>query len=299
MITYEQQKALVSQGLATVKTDGIFDTFKYARKVMYENLWQKHPDTMYCRGHVYDNRNGNLVQNPPTKSFNYLENGWWSDVPLDTNIRAYKKYNGFMAAATFYENELVVSTTGTTNSDYAKLAQQKIKEYNDSKVNPLTWVSVGMTNVYEIVDESDPHIVDEKPGVYFLGDSLTREDSKFHSEFMPAGEYIECTLNEILNHVKNETHEGYMVYIPTNNHRIPMEVCKVKTPYYVYKKKLMRMSAKNVDALFEKPFAVLDSFDQRWFAIGMKITDIYGRDFWKSLTDQQRRAVIEEIYAGT
>lgn len=289
MISYERQKHLVKQGLATVKTDGIFDTFKYSRKVMFENLWKQYPDTMHCRGHVYDNRNGNPVQNPPSKSFNYLENGWWSDVPLSTRVLAYKKYNGFMAAATMYEDQLVVSTTGTTNSDYAKLAREKIMKFDAENRKSAMVISRNFTNVYEIVDESDPHIVDEKPGVYFLGDSPVYETNHFDNGFLPAGSPIEGTLGDILEIVKSVEHEGFMVWSGDN-------LCKVKSPYYTFKKKLMRMSAKNVDALYEKPFAVLDSFDQRWFAIGLKIKNIYGRDFWKSLTDQQRRAVIEEIY---
>lgn len=289
MISYERQKHLVKQGLATVKTDGIFDTFKYSRKVMFENLWKQYPDTMHCRGHVYDNRNGNPVQNPPSKSFNYLENSWWSDVPLDTRVLAYKKYNGFMAAATMYEGELVVSTTGTTNSDYAKLAREKIMKFDAENRNTSMVISPDFTNVYEIVDESDPHIVDEKPGVYFLGDSPVYETNRFDNGFLPYGDFIEATLGDILEIAKSVEHEGFMVWSGHN-------VCKVKSPYYIFKKKLMRMSDKNVDILYEKPFYALDSFDQKWFTIGMEIKNNIDKDEWKQATDQQRRIIIEQFY---
>lgn len=289
MISYERQKHLVKQGLATVKTDGIFDTFKYSRKVMFENLWKQYPDTMHCRGHVYDNRNGNPVQNPPSKSFNYLENGWWNDVPLSTEVRAFKKYNGFMAAATIYEGELVVSTTGTTNSDYAKLAREKIMKFDAENRNFMERIMEGYTNVYEIVDESDPHIVDEKPGVYFLGDSLVDVSGANYTAFYPQGDFIEGTLDDILEIAKSVEHEGYMVWSGRN-------VCKVKSPYYTFKKKLMRMSDKNVDVLYDKPFYALESFDQKWFTVGMTIKNTQDKEFWKALTDQQRRTIIETIY---
>lgn len=294
MISYEKQKSLVAQGLATVKTEGIFDTFKYARKVMFENLWKEYPDTLYCRGHVYDNRNGKLVQNPPAKSFNYGENGTWLDVDLNSKVKAYKKYNGFMAAATLYEDQLLVSTTGTTNSDYAKLARSKIEELDTD--NFFTFVTSWSTNVYEIVDESDPHIVDEKPGVYFLGDTLKDFDSSFHSEFVPFGECIETTLGELFELIKSETHEGYMVYLPSGNTKVPDRLCKIKTPYYKFKKKLMRMHSKNVEKLYVRPEEVLSEFNEYWFHIGLCITGNFPKEQWISMSDQERRKVIESIY---
>ena len=84
MLTMQQQEALVSQGLAKKKINeelGLV-TYKYAKKVMYDYLWDKHPELLMCRGHVYDVNTGKLVIAAPKKSFNYLENGTWKDKPL-------------------------------------------------------------------------------------------------------------------------------------------------------------------------------------------------------------------------
>jgi hypothetical protein len=109
VLTYQQQMDLVKQGLAKVSINGKFSTFKYARKVMYDYLWDTHSDLKYCRGQTYDNTNGNIVTLPPAKSFNYLENNTWKNKPLDTPVILYKKYNGYMAAMSIYDGELVVS----------------------------------------------------------------------------------------------------------------------------------------------------------------------------------------------
>ena len=132
MLTYEQQLDLVQKKLATAKTVGNLTTFKYARRVMYDYLWNDHPELLECRGHTYDNTNGKLVLAAPRKSFNYLENGTWDDVPDDQPVIAYKKFNGFMATASMYNGELVVGTTGTTGSDYAKMARKHIEAFMSS-----------------------------------------------------------------------------------------------------------------------------------------------------------------------
>lgn len=135
ILTFEQQNDLVNKGLATRKDNGKLSTFKYARKVMFDYLWDKHPELRECRGHTYDSTNGNLVVAAPTKTFNYLENNTWKHVDTNIKIEAYKKYNGFMATLSFYENEIVVGTTGTTDSEYAKLARHEIlKKYPEADV---------------------------------------------------------------------------------------------------------------------------------------------------------------------
>ena len=292
MNTYEQQLDLVSRGLAIKKTDGIFDTFKYSRKVMYDYLWDKEPLTMECRGHVYDNRNGKLVQAAPRKSFNYLENGWWSDVELSQDVIMYKKINGFMACATIHEDRLVVSTTGSTTSEYAKWAKQAILNENNYS---FAFFSENDTTLFEIVLSQDPHIVDEPCGVYLLG-FRTKDDG----HFIPIADkhhYLQMELGDALEFVSLDRGEGYMVYkvdelgsIDTNN------CCKLKTPYYVQKKKLMRQNKNNTELMYNKPEEILSNFSEDWKQVIYKITKSVDKDHWLSMTDQQRRVIIEEIY---
>lgn len=280
LLTLSQQQELVRKGLAVDKINGKFITFKYHRKVMYDYLWKKHPELLECRGHTYDLTNGNIVLAAPTKSFNYLEDGHWKDVPLDTKVDIYKKYNGFMATVSVYNGEVIVGTTGTTSSDYAVMAREYINQsYNvaNSYWNP------DMTYLFEICHENDPHIVAEKPGVYFLG-----QRSKLSGKYYPcaSGEHHNnITLGNALEIVGNVKHEGFMVYDTEGN------VCKMKSPYYVGKKKLMRSKGKFIEQLWNEQG--LDQLPSMWHDIVMLlIQDVWESD-WRAMPEQERRKVLE------
>lgn len=284
--TYEKQLELVSKGLAVKKTEGIFDTFKYHRNVMYKNLWGSDPAVLDCRGHVYDNRNGTLVQAAPRKSFNYLENGHWRDTHPDQPVILYKKYNGFMACASYYEDNLVVSTTGTTNSDYAKLAREQIKANIDA-----AYLNDYSTGVFEIVHEYDPHIVYEAYGVYPLGWRF-----KDDGTWMPVASKVkakEMTRAEALTFIQKDRGEGYMMYKLTPKGDVyTTDVCKLKTPYYVGKKKLMRMSAQNTLKLYS---GNLQGIPEMWDNLVIEIVKRYRQEEWLYMDAQMRRQVIEHM----
>jgi hypothetical protein len=283
--TYEKQLELVSKGLAVKKTEGIFDTFKYHRNVMFKNLWGSDPALLDCRGHVYDNRNGKLVQAAPRKSFNYLENNHWRDTSPDQPVILYKKYNGFMACASYYEGNLVVSTTGTTNSDYAKLARYQI----DQRVNRLSLDSHS-TGVFEIVHESDPHIVSEVPGVYTLGWRF-----KDDGTWLPVADIHkpkEMTRAEALAFVQKDKGEGYMMYKLTEDGVDTTDVCKLKTPYYIGKKKLMRMSTANVLKLYS---GNRQDIPEIWDNLVIEIVKRITQEEWLYLDAQMRRQFIEQL----
>lgn len=280
--TYEQQLNLVAQGYAVKKTEGIFDTFKYHRRVMFDNLWENIPGIMECRGHVYDNRNGRLVQLPPSKSFNYMEKGWWKGVPMDTPVKMYKKLNGFTAAATIYEGELLVSTTGTINSDFAKLAKAKI-EASGLK----DFISSDTTTVFEIVDESDPHIVEEKAGAHLLGWRY-KNDGEWNPVAL-ASKVKEVTLYEALDIADKDRGEGFMVYRADK----PYPVCKLKTPYYVGKKMLMRMTDTNVHKLWSGIYP--DRLPFVWYTTVQEIVLWHTKEEWLLKSHQERRKFIEQV----
>lgn len=274
--TLEYVRDLVKGKLAVEKIDGNLSTFKYARRVHFDNLWDKVPYMKEIRGIVYDNRTGELVQAPPQKSFNYLENGHWSDVPLDTPVTAYKKYNGFMACATLHNGEVVVSTTGTTNSDYAEWARETIPSENNKSKN---W-----TDLYEIILPQDPHIVKESFGAVWLGCR-----HKATGEFVPKGDSLTMTFNNLLKKLQDVKHEGFMVY--THGGRC----CKLKSPYYLGKKFIMRSNAQMVDAMYNQDQGLRYSskLDARWVPVVRKIMCDVPKEQWLQLTDQQRRAIIE------
>lgn len=289
LLTLSQQQELVRKGLAVAKTNGKFITFKYHRKVMYDYLWKKYPELLECRGHTYDLTNGNLVLAAPTKSFNYLEDGHWKDVPLDTKVNIYKKFNGFMATLSVYEGEVVIGTTGTTNSDYAKMAREMIyRDFDEHNIRN----NFGTTGTYlfEICHPNDPHIVEEKYGAAYLGYRSHVTDKHYTAgEYVPVAAdsnyYHHITLGEALEIARKVKHEGFMVYDEKGN------VCKMKSPYYVGKKKLMRSKDKFIEQLWNE--RGLDQLPEMWHStVLLLIQDVWEAD-WRAMPEQDRRKVLE------
>jgi hypothetical protein len=293
LLTYEQQMNLVNRGLATMKNDGKYTTFKYHRRAMYDYLWHKIPELLECRGHVYDNATHVLVQAAPRKSFNYLERNYWNEVPLDTPVEMYKKINGFMACATIHNSELVVSTTGTTTSEYAKWAKEQLlstyRNY-DMLLDDKT------TTLFEVVVPQDPHIVNERQGLHLLG---VRE--KDTGDFYPLSVPIKCTLEQALEITKHDRGEGFMVYPMLADKGNPFgyhnynHCCKLKTPYYVGKKKLMRMTAKNVEIMYNDLPLAISTLPEMWHEIPEQIVQSVHKDTWLAMNDQQRRVILEDL----
>lgn len=283
--SYETMLKLVEQKLATVSVNGNLSTFKYHRRVMFDNLWNQHPETMECRGHTYDNTTGELVVATPRKSFNYLENGWWSDKSLETPVIAYKKYNGFMACVSKVGALPMISTTGSTKSDFVQMAEKYLlnKQFlaTDSKI----------THLFEIVHPDDPHIVDELVGSHHLG----YRDKKTGA-FTPYGKTKDIylgTLKGILEIAEVNTGEGFMVY---DLHNDPNRIApaKVKTPYYIGKKRLMRASKKHVELMYtDSQSYSFNHLPEMWRNMPKYICGVYEKEHWISLSDQERRKVLE------
>lgn len=280
---------LVNRGLATMKNDGKYTTFKYARKAMYEYLWHKVPDLLECRGHVYSNATKELVQAAPRKSFNYLERNYWKDMPLDTPVEMYKKVNGFMACATLHNGELLVSTTGTTTSECAKWAKELIL-HSDELYHGI--IDDEYTCLFEVVVAQDPHIVQEREGLHFLGSR-----NKEFGDFFPFGEAIRCTLEQALEIAKNDRGEGFMMY-PMFSDGLAYDFnncCKLKTDYYIGKKKLMRMTAKNVENMYKNGFEIANTLPDMWYDVPRLIVSNIDKDAWLVMSDQQRRLILEDL----
>lgn len=288
MLSYDEQMHLVMRGLATLKNDGKYTTFKYARKAMYEYLWYQVPNLLECRGHVYSNATKELVQAAPRKSFNYLERGYWKEIPLNTPVELYKKINGYLACATMHDGELLVSTTGTTTSDYAMWAKELILK---DLYNYDILIGDEHSCLFEVVVPQDPHIVKEFQGLHLLGSR-----SKEFGSFTPSGEAIRCTLEQALEIAKHDRGEGFMMYRMqaggTYNYN---ECCKLKTDYYVGKKKLMRMQAKNVELMYKNGFETANTLPEMWYDVPRLIVSNINKEEWLGMSDQQRRVILEDL----
>jgi hypothetical protein len=190
----------------------------------------------------------NLVTYPFTKIYNY---GIEKEAPVltaDTKVTAFRKVNGFMVAITVYNNELLVSTTGSTDSDYVGYAKEMMATHaplTDWRMVLGTADTLGMTFMFECVHLSDPHIVPEKSGMYILGYRENIWQSKVgHDPYMLMdlarmlncyhAESITTNMARLQDMAKECKHEGYVFYTDEG------VSAKIKSPYYLTSKWVAR-----------------------------------------------------------
>ncbi|WKV20410.1 putative RNA ligase [Pseudomonas phage 16Q] len=293
-------KALIEAGLVKQKRyENGLSVFKYARKVFYDALWNTDPLLLEARGIVLDD-DGNKVIWPFTKVFNYGENqaGWCLD--STTPVVAPRKVNGFMAACRYWDGELIVSTTGSLDSDFSNLARTHIE-----KLQGIEIMACNLTVLFEICDPSDPHIVEEEAGAYLIG-ARYMQNTIYEGEMASEGqlddlayligarrpEVFRGTFGELWEMVKTCKHEGWMVIDAATRET----VCKIKSPHYLSKKFLMRMGQKKVTAMFEDKDEFIKTIDEEFYPVVDYITKSWDAEKWQATTEADRRSIIEKYF---
>lgn len=217
--------------------DGIY-VLKYKKKVFYDNLWNEY--IAECRGTIVDSE-FNVVQRPFTKIYNY---GIEKEAPVlsdDTEITALRKVNGFMVAMTWHNGDILVSTTGSTSGEFVDMA----KEYITDNFRDVLRCAPDFTFMFECVHPTDPHIIPEEPGLYFIGFRHKDWNGKLYYEkftLEPLGKHLGClpvdifttTVGELKALVKTVKHEGFVFY---TKDRVGS---KIKSPYYLTSKWVAR-----------------------------------------------------------
>ena len=212
---------------------------KYKKTVFFKNLWNEFLEE--CRGTLVD-IDFNIVSRPFTKIYNYGIESRSPILPETTKITAIRKVNGFMVAVTLYNNDILVSTTGSTDSDHVKMALELI-DHNKYKKVCQDWPNY--TFMFECVHPNDPHIIPEESGMYLLGWRSNAWNSAIEYSQMTAGllaQYLDCrfvncaetTVGELLKEVKQVRHEGFVFYSADGIS------AKIKSPYYLVKKFVAR-----------------------------------------------------------
>lgn len=292
---------LIDRKLVKGSTVGDLTIYKYSRKVFYNNLWNTDKRLLDARGMVLD-QEGNKVIWPFTKVFNYGENGTTCD--LEKEVRVIRKVNGFLASARWYKGEVIVSTTGSLNSDFVKMAKEVL-----NKVIPLSctfWQSLkDFTLLFEICHENDPHIVDETPGAYLIG-MRDMSSGQMMSEsfcdwiavkggvFRP--EVFTCEFKQVVRMAKEENHEGFMIRdIDTGEH-----LMKIKTVHYLTKKFLMRAACQKLKQLWEDKESFIKNIDEEFYSICDRILETFDSvEKWSSLTQQEKKNFIGKFYESS
>jgi hypothetical protein len=283
---------LVERGLVHKKayTAGEYtglSVFKYSRKVFYDNLWGLDDRLLEARGMVLDSM-GNILVWPFRKVFNYQENG--TTIGEDQLCTVVRKVNGFLGCVTnTVHYGVICSTTGTLDSDYAKLVEKHVD---------TSRICHDYTFLFEICDNGDPHIVAEEEGAYLIGmrdlsTGLMVSEATLDKIAAASGfkrpEVFEATFAEVLSLSKTVQHEGFMVYSGST-------ALKIKSKHYLAKKFLMRMSAGKVDGMFTNPNIVKQTIDEEFYEIVDFITTHFMQEVWQAMNDQQRREIIEGYF---
>jgi hypothetical protein len=209
-------------------------------------------------------------------------------MPLDTPVEMYKKINGYLGCATLHNDALILSTTGTTTSEYAQWVKELL--FRDYKMYEMV-IDPDVTTVFEVVVPQDPHIVQERQGLHLLG---VRE--KANGNFHPMGKSTRCALEQARQIADHDSGEGFMIYpmLPDGSYDYN-NCCKLKTPYYIGKKKLMRMTAKNVEIMYKNGFEIANTLPDMWYDVPRMIVSNVHKETWLAMNDQQRRVILEDF----
>ena len=245
--------------------DGIF-VLKYKKKVFYDGLWNRL--VAECRGSIVD-ANFNLISYPFTKIYNYGIEKEAPKVSAYTKVTAFQKINGFMCAMTWHNGKLLVSTTGSTDSDYVKMVEELIAETRSKfEDHCRTWCDY--TFMFECVHRNDPHIIPEKEGLYLLGyrqkhwgsevkhDPFTLKEYSIALGTHPVGS-ITTTMDQLERLAKEAKHEGYVFYTDEGLSS------KIKSPYYLTSKWVARNP--RTDKLVDLKKDIKHNLDEEYYPL--------------------------------
>lgn len=251
--------------------NGLF-VLKYKKKVFFNDLWNDYLEE--CRGTIVD-ADFNVVSRPFTKVYNYGVETRAPKLPDSTLVTAYRKVNGFMVALTWYKDDVLVSTTGSTDSEFVGMAKEMMLKHAPwTDWQMIVAAAKGSTLMFECVHPNDPHIVVETPGMYFLGYRSNSWDSVVEgfgvnranawSNFGDAAmcystESYVLPLGELKEKVRKVQHEGFVFYTADN------VSSKIKSPFYLTSKWVARNP--RVDKLIDLKNDIKQRLDEEYYPL--------------------------------
>ena len=300
MITKESLKQYVIDNpkLVTIREStsmpGVF-VLKYKKSVFYNDSWDDFLE--HCRGSVVD-KDFNLISYPFHKIYNYGIESRAPKLSDDTEVTAFRKVNGFMVSASFYNGDVIVSTTGSTDSDYVAMAKEMMLSHMcwaDWKMAFADDELEGITVMFECVHPNDPHIISEKAGMYVLGYRENSWGSKVcHDPFMlqTLGDIFNCYVPESittnmarLQELARECrHEGFVFYTADG------QSAKIKSPYYLTSKWVARNP--RTDKLVDLKNDIKKTIDEEYYNLIDQIRANIAE--YTAMDEQSRLAWIRE-----
>lgn len=287
--------------LLRVKDEGDYLVVKYTAKAFFNNLWDQYPLLKQARGHIFEKSTGNIVTRPFDKVFNYGENGAGLDIDPEDTVIAVEKVNGFLGVVTCLPNgERLYSTTGTLSSDYARLVKEHCEDLGYLSMNPIQ----PMTWLFEVCDESDPHVIKEGIGAHLIGIRSQRGDIDFEEweldyavkfPWSPDNQrpkWREVKFKDILEEVKECRHEGFMIRSVDSGEYL----CKLKSPYYLFTKFLVRLRKEDkLRSVWNNDQMIHSRFGEEFVDIFAKLRDTVSVDEFLGTPEQDRIEMIRRI----
>jgi len=267
--------------------DGTMRIYKYSKQVFFNNLWEEDPLLKKARGLVLDG-NGKIIQHPFDKIFNYGENKSGLNIDDKTKVIAVEKWNGFLGNITYHNNELLVTTTGSFDSDFVGYIKdffmnKSFEYYNPAlKANLIKYLRENdQTLMFEVIHPNDPHIIEydnDEMGLKLIGARGKKFTDKELSGpeldiignkiNVPRAEYFEIEYGDLKETVKNCNIEGYMVRDKESSETL----LKFKSPYYLTTKFIARMSSSNIEFMFGNPEKFKEKVDEEYYDLIDSIT---------------------------
>jgi len=243
---------------------------KYAKQVFFKALWNDYLEE--CRGTVID-KDFNVIVRPFTKIYNHSVEDRAPQFKPNDVVMAYDKVNGFMASVTTYKGELLASTTGSLDSDFAVMAEQMIMETADVAVMKDLCQDGKVTLLFEVCHSSDPHIIPEQEGLYYLGYRVNHWNSDLRHmayettaydlirkarwmKVNPVPSYSVTTVAELEEQMKTSTREGVVFY------HVDGRAAKIKTKHYLVQKMLARrkdITSLNMEIVDEEYYPMINA----------------------------------------
>jgi hypothetical protein len=266
---------------------------RYKNRVFYDNLWT--PELEQCRGTVVD-KDFNVIVRPFDKIYNPHEVAEDFIKPHEY-VWAARKVNGFMCGVTYSEEYgLIVSTTGSLDSDYVEIAHKHISEISAPF---FSFGGVSITYLFEICDASDPHIIKENEGAYLIGAVVTETGNHLSEQYLNDFGHLYkikrhmayiTQYKNVVEQTKHCKHEGFVVRLVSN----PSVKLKLKSRYYLYTKMVARMRKDKLMWNLSDGYAMKQKVDEEYYPLVDYL--IENRVEFAALDEQARITFVENYF---
>lgn len=265
---------------------------KYKRKVFYNNLWHTDIALMAARGIV--TTENTIISHPFTKVFNVGENG--TKIHRDTEVMAVQKINGFLGVYRNTEDYgKLFTTTGSFDSDFVGYFKEYFNKYLPvSFISKMNTIYKDYTFMFEVCHHEDPHIIDEEHGLYLIGARNVKTGAMMAEASLDLLAYNQINrpyyvidnygvIKRLANGV---THEGFII-----KDSVGTPLAKLKSPYYLTKKFIMRSKTEKLWSLDYK-----QRFDEEYYELIEHIRNTYTQEYWNGFEEQQKAQIVNNFF---